>query len=81
MKYRKKPVVINAIEWTGSNKKEIDSFVPSDRHYYQDDKDLIITTLEGPHFANIGDMIIQGVRGDDFYPCKSDIFKKSYDKV
>ena len=41
---------------------------------------LVIKTLEGEHLANIGDYIIRGVHGE-FYPCKPDIFRETYEKV
>jgi hypothetical protein len=41
---------------------------------------LMISTLEGPHWANAGDFIIQGVDGE-FYPCKPDIFAATYEAV
>jgi hypothetical protein len=41
---------------------------------------LMIKTLEGNHLANIGDFIIKGVHGE-FYPCKPDIFEKTYEQV
>lgn len=47
---------------------------------YQTDKEMIIQTLEGPLKASIGDWIITGVRGEK-YPCKPDIFKKTYEEV
>lgn len=47
---------------------------------YQTDKEMIIHTLEGDHKANIGDYIITGVHGEQ-YPCKPDIFAKTYEKV
>ena len=59
MKYRKKPIVIEA---------------------YQTDVELDIETLEGTMHANIGDYIITGVNGEK-YPCKPDIFEKTYEKV
>lgn len=57
MKYRKKPVTIEA---------------------YQTDKDMIVHTLEGPLHASVGDYIITGVNGEQ-YPCKPDIFAKTYE--
>jgi len=79
-KYRKKPVVIDAVEWTGDNINEICDFMKW-RHVSHDERDgLVIHTLEGNHNANIGDMIIKGVHGE-FYPCKPDIFKLTYDEV
>lgn len=47
---------------------------------YQTDKELIISTLEGDMHASVGDYIITGVNGEK-YPCKPDIFKKTYEKV
>lgn len=47
---------------------------------FKTDKELIIPTLEGNHKANVGDWIIEGVNGE-FYPCKSDIFEKTYEEV
>ena len=47
---------------------------------YQTDKDLDIETLEGTMHANIGDWIITGVNGEQ-YPCKPDIFEKTYEPV
>lgn len=47
---------------------------------YQTDKELIIPTLEGNMHASVGDYIITGVNGEK-YPCKPDIFHKSYEKV
>lgn len=47
---------------------------------YQTDKEKIIHTLEGDHHASIGDWIITGVNGEQ-YPCKPDIFEKTYELV
>lgn len=91
MKYRKKPVEIEAIQWMGFNKqivvKEVHAFKP-----YDDEdntpcphcKKLFTThgwikTLEGGHIVCPGDWIITGVEGEK-YPCKPDIFEKTYDK-
>lgn len=41
---------------------------------------IIISTLEGPHWANLGDWIIRGVKGE-FYPCKPEIFEATYEVV
>lgn len=77
--YRKKPVVIEALEWTGTNLDEVYQFVPP--HLRVEEADgLHIVTLEGDHFASIGDFIIKGVKGE-FYPCKPDIFAMTYDEV
>lgn len=99
MKYRKKPVVIDAMQWNGTNKREMFDFltngnrleaymtsdfpIVSDNFYIDHRKvpgGLVIKTLEGEHLANIGDYIIKGVHGE-FYPCKPDIFKETYEEV
>lgn len=77
-KYRKKPVVIEAIQW-GDNPTEIHDFVR--RHMIKNnDGTLTIVTLEGNMKASIGDFIIKGIAGE-FYPCKPDIFEVTYEKV
>ena len=79
-KYVKKPVVIEAVRWDGSNKVEIQKFMGQ----YLDENTihhhLIVPTLEGNHIASCGDYIIKGVNGE-FYPCKPDIFLKTYEEV
>lgn len=77
MKYRKKPVVIEAVQWNGKNNSEILSFAKGASYIIDD---LIINTLEGRMKASVGDYIIKGVNGE-FYPCKPDIFEKTYEKV
>lgn len=82
-KYRKKPVEIEALIWTGSNNYEILKFMPNNCFEFETNdygSELYILTLEGRMKANIGDYIIKGVNGE-FYPCKPDIFKKTYDEV
>lgn len=83
-KYRKKPVVVEAIQYLFHNKNEIDKFVGRQLAEYIRDNDgesyLVIPTLEGNMEANCGDWIIKGVNGE-FYPCKPDIFEKTYEKV
>lgn len=84
MRFRKKPVEVEAIEWTGKNMKEIRKFVGSramfQEHVQTKEPILTISTLEGSHLASIGDWIIRGIKGE-FYPCKPDIFKQTYDLV
>lgn len=89
-KFRKKPVVIEAIQWKGNNLLEVIKFTgqhASATDMKWDDYEqlvktdgLKIFTLEGSHMATITDMIIKGVNGE-FYPCKLDIFKKTYETV
>lgn len=87
MKYRKKPVVIEAIQYFRETVEDVFNFVEERTHegnvrpVYLDNKEqLIIETLEGNHIANEGDYIICGVAGE-FYPCKANIFYKTYEKV
>lgn len=87
MKYRKKPVVIDAIQWTGKNIEEIENFCKFNYSCDIFSKDnviydviLTIHTLEGNMKANVGDYIIKGIQ-DEFYPCKPDIFESSYELV
>lgn len=62
------------------NKKEKFQKKPVVVEAYQTDKELIIPTLEGNMKASPGDWIITGVNGEQ-YPCKPDIFEKTYQKV
>lgn len=81
MKYVKKPVVIDAIQWTGTNTQEIYDFCNSgsrDCHVIGDN--LMIKTLEGTMKASAGDYIIRGVHGEH-YPCKPEIFAATYQAV
>lgn len=78
MKYRKKPVVIDAVQWVGDNLDEIEGFVGENMLY--DNEGINIYTLEGDMKATIGDYIIKGVKGE-FYPCKPDIFNQTYEKA
>jgi len=83
-RFRKKPIVVEAMQVTGENRREILRFV-----YPTISEDaikaaeilrlpVIIETLEGDMRAAPGDYIIKGVRGE-FYPCKPDIFEASYE--
>ena len=78
MKYRKKPVVIEAIRFIGSNYEEVREFIS--QNTLCSDSSIVIPTLEGDMVAQKGDYIIKGVQGE-FYPCKPDIFKETYEKV
>lgn len=80
MKFRKKPVIVDAVQWLGENFVEIDEFITVAHETYPADGRVIIPTLEGDMCASIGDWIIKGVEGE-FYPCKPDIFEKTYEPV
>lgn len=77
-KYQKKPVVIEAVQWDGTDKslEEIVNWIGQKVMNLPDNK-LGIETLEGLMEASIGDFIIKGVKGE-FYPCKPDIFAETY---
>ena len=79
--YRKKPVVIQAMKFTGGNLELIQKQIglPAvGRAVF--DESIIIGTTEGDMRAKVGDWIIKGVNGE-FYPCKPDVFEKTYEKV
>jgi hypothetical protein len=78
--YRKKSVVIEAVQWTGENYNLIRDFVGDMRPIHQTGNKLAINTLEGLMEASLGDYIIMGVKGE-FYPCKPDIFAATYEPV
>lgn len=99
MKYRKKPVVIEAVQWNGDNEEEIRNFariaavfkyvvssgkatslwMRKPQSGYVEAVILEINTLEGVMQAPLGDYIIRGVNGE-YYPCKPDIFEKTYER-
>ena len=84
-KFRKKPVVIEAVLFDGMEFGEYANFVPKERYAYgwhptQNTRVLYINTLEGTMRADPGDWIIKGVKGE-FYPCKPDIFEATYEPV
>ena len=88
MKFRKKPVVIEAMQFT-----DLDSYLKifewmkacGDTHALAKEVRystpiMLLQTLEGTMAANPGDWIIRGVKGE-FYPCKPDIFESTYERV
>lgn len=91
MRYRKKPVEIEAIKWNGANIEECKQFTHDKAEYIYHDAaykagvappsiEIIIHTLEGDMRVSVGDYIIKGVDGE-LYPCKPDIFQKTYEEV
>jgi len=83
MKYRKKPVVIDAMQFTEKSKDQCFDFFTCTAVLAFDavgNSFLRIQTLEGVIAARLGDWIIKGVSGE-FYPCKPDIFDKTYEAV
>jgi hypothetical protein len=79
MKFRKKPVVIEAIQFTVGNFYKVAKFV-GNSWGADKDGDYYIKTLEGNMYPSLNDYVIKGVQGE-FYPCKPDIFEATYEKV
>lgn len=79
-KFRKKPVVIEAVKWNGTMYTADLLHQWSRGDVYFDDNSLWCRTLEGPLSASLGDWIICGVAGE-FYACKPDIFAKTYEEA
>lgn len=80
-KYRKKPVVIDAVRWTGAQTDwEAVTALGGDAVVLMlnDNRSITIPTLEGDMRAEVGDWIIKGVKGE-LYPCKPDIFAATYE--
>lgn len=92
MLYRKKPVIVEAVQYNNLNKAEIEAFVGKKLRQELETEtaylavkgspkfSLIIETLEGNHKAMPSDYIIKGIKGE-FYPCKPDIFEATYECV
>lgn len=95
MKFRKKPIVIEAFKYEGDLMNSDGSYCVPDWAVKAYDSgilfvdaingeeppyDLFINTLEGRMLVNVGDYVIQGINGE-LYPCKPDIFEKTYDIV
>lgn len=77
-RFRKKPVVIEAVQWTGDNLPECTTFLGDSYGGPWSQEALIVLTLEGQHIASQNDWLIRGVKGEH-YPCKPDIFAATYD--
>lgn len=77
-KYRKKPVTVDAIKWDGRDLLELVGFAGAAVRVFKGS--IHIETLEGLMRINPGDYLIKGVKGE-FYPCKPDIFEKTYEEV
>ncbi|CAM0076263.1 hypothetical protein VPHK391_0073 [Vibrio phage K391] len=91
IKATKKPVTIEAIQWTGENLEELinftgksdgfDEWFPTwddyEKHVANEEYTFKVIALEGSMTAHVGDYIIKGVQGE-FYPCKPEIFNATY---
>ena len=81
MKYRKKPVVIEAEQWEGHNLNDDNSMFQAPEVIIKNDgSEFMVSTLEGVMTGQKGDWLIRGVKGE-LYQCKPDIFEATYDAV
>lgn len=78
MKCRKKPVIVEAIQYTKNNLLEVMKFCGEGKTLF--DFYLYVITLEGNMRVHKGDYIIRGVRGE-CYPCEKSIFEETYEVV
>lgn len=78
-KYVKKPLEVDALQWSG-NEEEMQEYLGELFLVVDTNERLRIDTLEGPMWANLGDYIIKGIKGE-YYPCREDIFYATYDQV
>lgn len=83
--YRKKPVAFSAVQYTGDEDSFFEvqkfvgrAFIPYSFNGFENS--CGIKTLEGAHVVIPGDFVIRGVQGE-FYPCKADIFRQTYEEV
>lgn len=76
-RFRKKPITVEAMLYTGDNASEIRHWTGFN-HYTCANGSLMIDTLEGVMRASVGDWIIRGVKGEH-YPCHPDIFQQTYE--
>ena len=80
MKYRKKPVIVEAQELKLNNVPIVAKWCSGEQGLLEKRPGVFIKTLEGRMFGEIGDFVIKGVQGE-FYPCKPDIFEETYELV
>ncbi|MFB5623347.1 MAG: hypothetical protein ACE5RP_00300 [Nitrosopumilus sp.] len=84
-KFKKKPVVIEAIQWNGNNNEEVVDFIGWDNlnaEFKENESDVnfSISTLKGDMKVSMGDWVIKGIKGE-FYTCKPEIFEETYELV
>ena len=82
-KFRKIPIIVEAVEWEGSNIVEVCQFMGKlldEIAVPPYTESVIIKPLEGDMIAKKGDFIIKGIKGE-FYPVKPDIFNASYEEI
>lgn len=77
-KYRKKPIIVEAFQWDGKDLMLLNHFITGS--LLVDANGVYVPTPEGDMQVSKGDYIIKGVNGE-IYPCKPDIFEKTYERV
>jgi len=80
MRYIKKPIPVEAIQWTGDNFKEVREFMDDTHVVITMYDDLIIPTLEGDMKAPKDSWIIRGAMGE-YYPCRREVFEETYEPI
>jgi len=80
MKFRKKPVVVEAWQYEGWRETQRPDWLIDSKAMFLEDGTFVIDTLEGRMTAQPGDWIIRGVKGE-IYPCKPDVFAATYEPV
>lgn len=91
MRYRKKPVIVEAIQYDGSNGEKVKEWAGDNKKIWEEYDVYVsppgvstcrikVITLEGKMYAYPGDWIIRGIEGE-YYPCKPSIFEKTYEVV
>lgn len=78
IKYRRLPIIVEAIEYKGENISEIIKFINGKTRVIRHSSNIFLETSRGEMEFLIGDYIIKGIEGE-FYPCKSETFKKTYE--
>ncbi len=78
-RFRKLPIEVDALCWTGDNASELVAFLVGCSWQFTHDG-IHIDTLEGTMLVSVGDWIIKGILGE-FYPCKPDVFKLTYERI
>jgi len=83
MRYKKKPIIVDAVRWTGKNTPEVIRFCPFTVRIFDGRKisHLLIPTLEGNRPVQKGNWIIKDIIKGEFYPCKPDIFATTYERT
>lgn len=81
MRYVKKPIAVEAIQWTGHNFDQVCNFITNAPVVIMGHNDLVISTLEGDMHAPAGSYIIRGEPYHEYYPCRREVFEATYEPV